>query len=124
MAKCQIALDRNDEAERYALAGAAAYPGEPQARHLIGMARLGLENYEAALEEFNAYEELLPGNPYTIFLQGLSREGMGQRKKAAERFSSFLELVDEEDEEDEEETGDEVEYSRQRLREWGFLEED
>jgi predicted Zn-dependent protease len=112
MAKCQLALDRHAEAERHALAAAAAYPGEAQAHHVTGVARLGLRRYEAALAEFNAYERLLSGNPFTGFFQGRSYEGMGRRSQAAERYASFLKQVD---------RGEEAKYAAQRLREWGML---
>jgi predicted Zn-dependent protease len=110
MAKCQLALKRHAEAERYALAGAGAYPGEPQARHLAGMARLALGRYEGALAEFEAYERLLPGNPYTVFYRGRSFEGMGRRRSAAEDYASFLERVSQ---------GEEAQYAARRLSEWG-----
>jgi tetratricopeptide (TPR) repeat protein len=112
MAKCQLALRRYGEAERHALAGAAAYPGEAQARHLTGVARIGLGRYDAALAEFDAYERLLPGNPYTVFYQGRSYEGMGRRQQAGERYVSFLKQVNQ---------GAEAQYAAQRLREWGML---
>jgi predicted Zn-dependent protease len=112
MAKCRLAQGRYGEAERHALAGAAASPGEPQARHLTGVARIGLRRFEAALAEFDAYERLLPGNPYTVFFQGRSYEGMGRRNQAGERFLSFLKRVDQ---------GEEAKYAAQRLREWGML---
>ena len=112
MAKCQLALGRHAEAERYALAGAAAYPGEPQARHVTGMARLGLRRYDAALAEFDAYGRLLPGNPFTVFYQGRSYEGLDRRPQAGERYQSFLGEVT---------SGEEAKHAAQRLREWGML---
>ena len=112
MAKCQLALRRFGEAERHALAGAAAYPAEPQARHLTGVARLGLGRFDAALAEFDAYERLLPGNPYTVFFQGRSHEGLGRKRQAGERYASFLKQVNE---------GEEAKYAARRLREWGML---
>ena len=74
MAKCQLALRKPGEAERYADQAKAAYRDEPQASHVAGVAKVSGRKFEAALQEFAAYEKRLPGNPNTIFFQGYCSE--------------------------------------------------
>ena len=112
MAKCQMALQNNREALTYARNAGSAYPEEPQAKHITGMAHLRLNNFDQALEQFNAYEKSLPGNPNTTFFQGLSSEGMGRRKQAAGKYFDYLQLVNQ---------GDYARHAYSRLQQWGYI---
>lgn len=112
MAKCQLVQKNHAEAVRYAEAAQTTYPGEAQAYHVIGVARIGTKDYDAAYDAFSTYERILPGNPNTIFFQGLSLEGMKQMKKAAAHYHQYLQVVQQ---------GDQAEYAYKRLVEWGYI---
>ena len=112
MAKCQLALEQPAKADRYAEQARRVYPAEAQAHHVGGIARMGMNQFDAAYQRFDQYERILPGNPMTIFLKGLSQEGMQNRQRAAEEYSRFLQAVD---------SGDQAQYARQRLVEWGYI---
>ena len=88
------------------------YPQEAQARHLAGYAKIKLKQYDAAYEDFNAYEKLLPGNPNTVFFKGLSLEGMGRVSSAASQYHRYLQSVKE---------GRQAQYAYQRLAQWGYI---
>lgn len=90
MSKCQLALGRKIEADRYAELAKQAKPGEPQALHVSGMAKLERGKDAQALQEFKAYERALPGNNNNIFLQALCYDGMGQTKNAAALYKRFI----------------------------------
>jgi predicted Zn-dependent protease len=112
MSKCQLALDRPQRAEFFADKARSAYPAEAQAHHLSGVAKLHLDRYDAAFEQFDRYERLLPGNPNTVFLKGISLEGMGRKQRAAEEYKRFLNSVNQ---------GDQAEYAYSRLLAWGYI---
>lgn len=112
MAKCQMALQNNREALTYARNAGSAYPEEPQAKHIAGMANMRLKNYERALKEFDDYEQALPGNPNTVFFQGFSLEGMGRREQSAQKYYNYLQLVNQ---------GDYANHAYTRLEEWGYI---
>ncbi len=112
MAKCQLALQNNREALTYARNARSAYPEESQARHIMGMANLRLNNFDLALEQFNAYEKALPGNPNTTFFQGFSLEGMHRREQSAQKYYQYLQLVNQ---------GEYARHAYTRLQEWGYI---
>ncbi|UCF30597.1 MAG: M48 family metalloprotease [bacterium] len=112
MAKCQLALDRPASAAKFAQDATAAYPTEPQALHVMGIARLRLKDYGSAFESFSGYEKVLPGNPNTLFYKGFSLEKMGNRKESADHYVRYLKKVD---------SGENATYARGRLKEWGYL---
>ena len=112
MSKCQLALNRASEAKYYAEKAKEVYPQEAQAVHLTGVANLNLKEYEAAYNEFDAYERMLPGNPNTIFLKGVTLEGMQDKQGAAQEYYRYLQSVNE---------GEQAEYAYQRLVGWGVI---
>ncbi|MBN2385306.1 M48 family metalloprotease [bacterium] len=114
MSKCLLAQKKNGEALRYAEEAKQAYPQEPQANHLSGMAKMDLKKFNAALADFNAYEKKLPGNPFTTFYKGFAFEGMQNRNKAIEQYKKYLDVVN---------SGEQAEYAYKRLVEWGVIKE-
>jgi predicted Zn-dependent protease len=112
MAKCQLALEKTREADRYIDRAVQAYPGEAQAHHIGGIANLMGKRYEKAFTRFDRYEQLLPGNPNTIFLKGYSQEGLQHRDLAANEYMRFLKQVNQ---------GEEAQYAYDRLVEWGYV---
>lgn len=112
MAKCQYALEKFDEMDRYAEEAKAAYPAEAQAYYAGGIAKLRRRRYEAALADFTRYGEILPGNPETVFYKGLSLEKLGRREDAARHYQQYLQQVS---------RGEKAQYAARRLREWGYL---
>lgn len=112
IAKCLLAKKNAAEAEKYANEARSVYPQEPQALHVLGMAKIAGKNYEEAYADFTAYEKELPGNPNTTFFKGYSLEGMRQRDGAAQNYIAFLRLVN---------SGDYAQHARQKLIEWGYV---
>lgn len=112
MAKCQVALDKVDQAERYALQATEAYPAEAQAHQLSGILSFENKRYAMAYKQFNEYDRILPGNPQIIFYRGLSLEGMEKKQEAARDYSAYLKKVRQ---------GKPAQYAYQRLKEWGYI---
>lgn len=112
MAKCQLAQKKDREALRYSEKAVQVYPKEAQAHHLAGYAKIKLKRYDAAYEDFTAYEKLLPGNPNTLFFKGLSLEGMGRVEASANEYYRYLQSVKE---------GPKAKYAYQRLVQWGYI---
>ncbi len=111
-AKCRLAREHYAESAQLAREAQSAYPGEPQAHHVTGLALAKNRRFEPALTEFNRYAELLPGNPFTLFYQGFCQEGMNRRPAAAEAYQAFLKQVDQ---------GEEAQHAYRRLVEWGYI---
>jgi predicted Zn-dependent protease len=112
MSKCQMALNRPDEAKRYAERAKSVYPKEAQAHQMSGFAKLQKKNFNAAYNDFNRYEQLLPGNPNTVFYKGYTLEKMGRKKASASEYYRYLQTVQQ---------GDEATYAHQRLIQWGVV---
>ncbi len=112
MAKCQMAKKRYEQALRFSEKASQVYPGEAQAHHISGIARIKMKHFDQAVEDFAAYEDKLPGNPNTIFYRGYAYEGMGNRQKAARDYYRYLQQVTE---------GDQARYAYQRLVQWGVI---
>jgi beta-barrel assembly-enhancing protease len=112
MAKCQLMRERAAEGVRYASEARQAYPAEPQAHLVLGLGQLMAKRYDAALQEFTAYDVKLPGNPNTLFLKGRSLEGMGRIPDAAREYNAYLQQVRE---------GQQAQYAYKRLVEWGYI---
>lgn len=112
LAKCFLAKKSAAEAEKYASSARVAYPQEPQALYVLGMAKIGNKQYEAAFADFSEYEKILPGNPDTIFYKGYSLEGMGQRDGAAQNYQAYLRQMSE---------GENAQHAYRRLVEWGYI---
>jgi len=111
-AKCALALKDVVEAERLAAQARLVYPGEPQALHVAGLARVGARKFEAALADFQSYERMLPGNPNTLFFKGYCCEQMGRRREAAEAYRAYLQAAP---------SGEYAGHARRRLGEWNML---
>ncbi len=112
MAKCHLALEKPDEARRFAEKASSVYPSEPQWMHILGMSEILLKKYDAAYDSFGKYSKTLPGNPNTTFYQGLSAEGMKNRDLASRHYYAYLKEVNE---------GKKAQYAYGRLKEWGYL---
>ncbi|MEW6672996.1 MAG: M48 family metalloprotease [Thermodesulfobacteriota bacterium] len=112
MAKCQLIQNKDSEAERYADKARRVYPEEAQGCHISGIAKIRIKKYDAAYEDFSAYERLLPGNPNTVFFKGLSLEGMQKIDPAAQAYIRYLKQVRQ---------GKQAQYAYQRLKEWGYI---
>ena len=112
MAKCQLAMEKPAEADRYTDRAIQAYPEEAQAHHIGGIANLMGKRFEKAFTRFDRYEQMLPGNPNTIFLKGYSQEGLQHKPLAANEYIRFLNQVNQ---------GEEAEYAYTRLVEWGYV---
>jgi len=94
MSKTQLAQKKWVVGRQYAEMAQKAYPGEAQAYHLSGFAKIKLKDYEGALEEFNRYDQVLAGNP--------NREAGGE-------YQRYLQAVQQ---------GDRARHAYQRLQEW------
>ena len=112
LAKALMLQDKNQEGLKYAQQAKAVYPGEAQAVHLSGMAKIRLKQFSGAYEEFAAYDKLLPGNPNTAFLMGYSLEGAQDNKRAAQEYARYLRVVNQ---------GPMAQHAYQRLVEWGYV---
>jgi predicted Zn-dependent protease len=112
MAKCQLVLKKNEKAQQYTEKAKLVFPEEAQAYNLDGYVKIQKKQYEAALEDFSAYEKRLPGNPTTAFFKGFSYEGLDRRTEAAEHYERYIEVVNE---------GKQAEYAYRRLVEWGYV---
>jgi predicted Zn-dependent protease len=112
MAKCRLLMEQPNEAARYAAEAQAAYPNEAQALHIGGLANMQRERYEAALEDFTRYAQVLPGNPQTIFYRGFAQEGLQRRPEAARDYHTYLQTVT---------SGARAQHAYRRLVEWGYV---
>ncbi len=112
MSKCQLALNRPQRARAFSDRATRVYPQEAQAHHISAVAAMDLGQYDAALDGFDRYEDMLPGNPNTIFLKGACLEGMGNTRDAAREYERFLHGAG---------SGDKADYARERLQEWGYM---
>jgi predicted Zn-dependent protease len=111
-ANCLSALNRDEEAKRYVEAARAAYPHEAQAAQSMGLIELRRRNFEAAHQQFEAYQILLPGNPTISALDGLALDGMGRRREAAAEYAAYLREVQQ---------GELAAHAYNRLVEWGYI---
>ncbi len=112
LANCRLTQKQWQEAERLAGEAQAVYPREPMSLFVSGMARVAGKRFDAALDAFTRYDQLLPGNPNTIFYKGFSLEGMGRRPNAAEQYQLFLQQVQQ---------GENAQHAYQCLVQWGYI---
>lgn len=110
IAMCRVAQDKLDEAALRIARARDVYRTEPYSYQLGGVVALRRGRYEEAHADFTQYLAKLPGNPFTLFYDGRALEGMGRKDVAAERYRAFLQQVN---------TGEEADYARGRLVEWG-----
>lgn len=111
-AKCKLALDKNEEAERLSLKAGRIYPQEAQARFVSGMTSIITRKYDQAYMQFTEYNKMLPGNPEIGFFRGLSLEGMQRKKEAAQLYYQYLQQIRQ---------GPQAQYAHKKLRSWGYL---
>lgn len=109
MAKALLAQKKTREADGYLAAAKSLYPGEAQAVHLAGLAKLALRQPDAALAEFQSYERLLPGNAQNQFFMGAASENMGNRREAANYYYRYLQSGAK---------GGEAQFALAKLRDW------
>ena len=112
MAKALMAQKKSREADSYLATAKSIYPGEAQAVHLSGLAKLALRQPEAALAEFHAYDKLLPGNPTTQFFMGAASENMGRKRDAANFYYRYLQSGAQ---------GGEAQFAVARLKDWKVI---
>ncbi len=112
LANCRLTQQQWQEADRLAGEAQGVYPREPMSLFVSGLARIAGKRYDAALDAFTRYDQLLPGNPNTTFYQGYSLEGMGRRQPAAEHYQRFLQQVQQ---------GENAQHAYQRLVQWGYI---
>ena len=112
LAKCNLVQKNSTDAAKNALKARNIYPAEPQAYQVAGIAQLGTQRYQDALQNFTTYEQKLPGNPYTVFYKGIALEKLGSREESAKEYYRFLQSVNQ---------GDEARYAYSRLKEWGYV---
>ncbi len=112
MAKALMAQKKNQQADIFLATAKTLYPGEAQAVHLAGLAKLALQQPDAALAEFKAYDQLLPGNPATLFFMGAANENMGKKQDAANYYYRYLQSGAQ---------GGEAQFAVARLRDWKVI---
>jgi len=112
MAKCLYAQKRFDQAERFAATAKQVYPGEAQSYLVSGFARFQTRQFDAAFDDFDAYDTRLPGNPEILFLKGYAREGAQRPKEAAPHYIDYLKVVQQ---------GPQAQHAYQRLVQWGYV---
>jgi predicted Zn-dependent protease len=112
MAKCHFAQKNYIQAKRYAEEAKKVKPGEAQAVHLAGMAKINLRQFVSAFYDFDKYEEMLPGNPNTVFLKGISLEGQGKKQRSAQEYYRYLQI---------DRNSKQSQYAYNRLVSWGYI---
>jgi predicted Zn-dependent protease len=112
MSKCLLAKEDFAGAKRYAKEARQAYPGEAQAYLVGGFAKMQLNEFDDAYQDFTACDKALPGsNPNITFYKGYCREQMGRKSDAAREYQSYLKSVQQ---------GEYAQHAYKRLNEWGY----
>lgn len=109
MSQCQIALKNTDKAVGYASKAMSAYPNEPKANQILGLARFMDEDYDRAYTHFSRYDAAVPGDPQMLFLRGVSAEGSGDQRTASQLYSTYIRKVQQ---------GEQAQYAYSRLQSW------
>jgi predicted Zn-dependent protease len=112
MAKCKMALKKDQEALRYATMARKVYPSEAQALQVSGVSKLALKDFGGAYGDFASFDQIMPGNSQMFFLKGITLDGMGEKEKAAREYNRYLQQVGQ---------GDAASHARQRLTDWGYV---
>ncbi len=112
MAKCKMALQKDQEALRYANKARQVNPAEAQAVQVSGVSKLALKDFGGAYEDFAKFDQVMPGNNHIVFLKGISLEGMGKREMAARAYHTYLQNVSQ---------GGAASHARQQLTAWGYV---
>lgn len=93
IAKCYLAMGKQDKARPFIDRAKGLYPGEPQAFHLSGVAHITAKSFGAALDDFTTYEDVLPGNANTVFFKGYCLDRMGRGERAAEEYVRYRNIA-------------------------------
>jgi predicted Zn-dependent protease len=109
MATSQLVQKKWAVGRQYAEMAKKVYPQEAQAYHLSGFAKIKLEDYDEAYEDFARYDIILPGNPNATFFKGYTQEGMQHIPEAAREYQHYLQMVQQ---------GNYAQHAYRRLREW------
>ena len=89
-AKCFLARKKYSKALGHAGDAAAISPRESQAPYVKGLARINLNQYRQAYEDFSTSDRLLRGNPQLTFYKGYSQDKYGNHPGAARDYQTFL----------------------------------
>jgi len=109
MSMSQLVQKKWTVGRQYAEMAQQVYPGEAQAYHLSGFAKIQLKDFEGALEELSSYDKKLPGNPNIVFFKGYAYEGMKKYPQAGGEYQRYLQFTQQ---------GDYARHAYQRLQEW------
>jgi tetratricopeptide (TPR) repeat protein len=109
MATSQLLQQKWAVGNQYAGMAKKVYPQEAQAYHLSGFAKIKLNKFEKAYNDFVRFDKLLPGNPNATFFKGYSQEGMKHYPKAAKEYQRYLKMVRE---------GKYAQHAYRRLKQW------
>ena len=112
MSKCQLALERPEQAQRYASQAKSVYPREAQGHRVGAVSSLMRRDYDRAYQDLSTYDRLLPGNADIAFLKGVSLEGMQNLQGAAREYARYVKAAPQ---------GSQSRYATQRLQKWGYL---
>jgi beta-barrel assembly-enhancing protease len=115
MAKCQLVQKKYRDAEHFAEEAKSIYPEEPQAKHVSGMTKVANREFDAALNDFSSYEQMLPGNTNTIYFKGYCHDHMGRKKQAVDEYQKYL---------NQDPNGEHANEVKGRLVTWGYLAEE
>lgn len=110
MSQCCLAMNKADEAKKYADLAKQAYPQEPQAAKASGLALLGLKQYGPAYSEFQSFDRAMPGGG-GAFLCGYAAEQGGNLNTAAQCYQVYLQRN---------QGGAYTQHANQRLQQWTY----
>ncbi|MEZ5730117.1 MAG: M48 family metalloprotease [Burkholderiaceae bacterium] len=111
LARCLVSMKRHDEARRFADRAQRIYPQEAQAARVGAVARMGLRDFDGAVQHLSRFERLLPGDPGVDFLMAAALEGSGKRPQAAQRYARFVRTVRQ---------GPDAQHAMKRLKALGY----
>ena len=108
MSQCCLALNRAEEAKKYADQAKRSYPQEAQAVKASGLAALALRQYGQAYAEFRVFDQVRPGAG-GAFLCGYAAEKNGNLGTAQQHYQAYLR---------QNQGGAYSQYANQRLQSW------
>lgn len=111
-AAAEAKAGQKDEASTCAARAVGLYPDLFQARFTAGVTAFEAKKYRDSLDQLAAADRLVPAQPQVAFFRGRDYEAFGDRENAAKQYADVVQAVGE---------GPLVEYSHQRLVEWGYV---
>ncbi len=113
LSRAQALMEEDDlsAAERDISSARRYYPDLFYTRYFAGKLNIRQERWRNAVTELKAADRLLPGVTEVQYLLGRSYESLGNNSEAAKYYTKFLE---------DEPEGEEAEYTKGRLRQWGL----